>query len=540
MKLPDEDRLLGAVHHILADIAFRRGDKTLCRTEAEIARACYVRTGTLSGVEAIERVLGMIDITDRAASLKHLSISNALTEILREQVPADDTGLSRAGFFARRAYVNERMIELLLQEDKSIEAMAVLETAKGRSLQDVLAGTKIHDDSTEVRSVQDILTNWPKDVAAIEYFVGSENCWGFLILDGKVEVFSLLDDGKPISSRELIALVQQFLSDSELQARKMSGRVRNREGFGREWEPALYRLRTCLIPDAVLEKLRISQVENVLIVPQHVLHYLPFVALVVEQDKINNDPKVMPMPKFVLDEPFNVFQAPSLVVWDSLQQLENRPINSFAVVGISTFSQAASLAGVKKDVENINKAFARERVQTIVEDNATKDALETILGQRGLLFVATHGMNNPQNPLQGLLLLRSGKGNDDTITAEEIFETTVGTDLVVLSACYSGLAEQSPLPGDDLFGIQRALLHSGARAVVAGMWDVYDSTGPIIIDGLLKHLAEGESAPAALAGAQRDFMKQQRAEGATNPWTHPYFWAVYTLTGDGRVNCEKK
>ncbi|MDR0391308.1 MAG: CHAT domain-containing protein [Planctomycetaceae bacterium] len=317
----------------------------------------------------------------------------------------------------------------------------------------------------------------------------------------------------------------------------MSGRIQNKKGFGREWESVLYRLRNCLIPDVVLKKIRNSQVKNVLIVPQHILHYLPFVSLVVEQDKTNNDPKLMPMPKFVLDESFDVFQVPSLVVWDSLRQMENRPLNSFSVLGISTFSQASSLVGVKKDIDNINNAFGRERVQTIAENNATKDALKTNLAQRGLLLVATHGINNPCDPLRGLLLLRSGKGNDDEITAEEIFETTVGTDLVILSACYSGLAEQSPLPGDDLFGIQRALLHGGARAVIAGMWDVYDSTGPIIVGGLLRRLSVGESASAALAGAQRDFMKQQRAEGSTNPWTHPYFWAVYTLTGDGRVSC---
>ena len=207
------------------------------------------------------------------------------------------------------------------------------------------------------------------------------------------------------------------------------------------------------------------------------------------------------------------------------------------MVGISTFSHAPRLEGVKKDIENVNNAFGWQRVQTIAEDAATKAAVRKILGQRGLLLVATHGMNNPVHPLQGLLLLRSGDGSDDEITAEDIFESTVGSDLVVLSACYSGLADQSPLPGDDLFGIQRALLHGGARAVIAGMWDVYDSTGPMIVDRLLKRLTSGEPVSAALAGAQRDFLKQQRSEGSDNPWTHPYFWAVYTLTGDGRVYC---
>ncbi|MDR0327911.1 MAG: CHAT domain-containing protein [Planctomycetaceae bacterium] len=539
MKLPNEDRLEGAAHHILADIAFRWGEKDVCQAESEMARACYVRTGTLSGVEAIERLLGMLDTTDRTAALKHLSISNALSEVLREQIPADTIGLSRAGFFARRAYVNERMIGLLIQEGKPVEALTVLEAAKGWSLKDVLASAGINADSdemTEIRSVQDILVDFPKEIAAVEYFIGSESCWGFLIVNGNVEAFPLLDNGKPIASRELIATVQQYLSESELQARKMSARIIGGEGFGKEWESTLYRLRMCLLPDAVLDKLRKSQTKNVLIVPHHILHYLPFAALVVEQDK-NDDPKAMPKPTFVLDEPFGVFQSPSLVIWDTLHQRENRPIQPVTVVGISNFTRAPNLNGVKKDIENTLNAFGRERVQAVVENAATKDAVKTILRQRGLLLIGTHGMNNPVQPLHGLLLLRSGDGNDDAITAEEIFGTTVGKDLVVLSACYSGLADQSPLPGDDLFGIQRALLHGGARGVIAGMWDVYDSTGPMIVDALLKRLAAGESASAALAGAQRNFLKQQREEGANNPWTHPYFWAVYTLTGDGRACC---
>ena len=151
--------------------------------------------------------------------------------------------------------------------------------------------------------------------------------------------------------------------------------------------------------------------------------------------------------------------------------------------------------------------------------------------------MCTHGMNHPAQPLYGSLTLRSDDGQDDKITAEEVFKTTIGSDIVILSACYSGLADQSPLPGDDLFGIQRALLHGGARAVIAGTWDVSDATGPMIIENLLKRLAAGEPVSAALADAQRDFLKQQRGRGIRNPLTHPYFWAVYTLTGDGRVHC---
>ena len=64
------------------------------------------------------------------AALRHLEISQLLAELLREQIPMDQIGLGRAGFFARRAYVNEGIIELLLADGKSAEALQYAELAK--------------------------------------------------------------------------------------------------------------------------------------------------------------------------------------------------------------------------------------------------------------------------------------------------------------------------------------------------------------------------------------------------------------------------
>jgi len=100
-----------------------------------------------------------------------------------------------------------------------------------------------------------------------------------------------------------------------------------------------------------------------------------------------------------------------------------------------------------------------------------------------------------------------------------------------MSACYSGLADRSPLPGDDLFGLTRALLHSGVHTVVSGMWDVYDGTGPDLMRRFFEALAAGKAAPAALAESQRAFLKEQRDAGAGNPWLHPYF----SVAGDHRT-----
>ena len=115
----------------------------------------------------------------------------------------------------------------------------------------------------------------------------------------------------------------------------------------------------------------------------------------------------------------------------------------------------------------------------------------------------------------------------------ELFKLPIASDVVVLSACYSGLADRSPLPGDDLFGLQRAILQSGAKSIISGLWDVYDDTAPELVKSTMTHFKAGESISRSLADAQRDFLQKRKEAGPSDPWIHPYFWAVYTCSGGG-------
>jgi prepilin-type N-terminal cleavage/methylation domain-containing protein len=554
MELTD-DQLNGKAHHLLANIAYRQHDLIRCRNEAELARQYYINIGKISSIEFIERLLANTEIANPSAELKHLLISDALSEILREQIPEDEIGLNRAGFTARRASGKERLIELLIQENRTTEALAILEAAKARSLQDVLsnstikeiAGTPIHS-----RTIEEIVADIPQNTVAVEYFIGRRKCWGFLIVNGKAEAFPITDTIgiQPVQTRNLVALIQQCIEQhiagteeqwrSGLsQAKIILNRLKQGDGFRRKWQDDLFQLRKQLLPDTVLDKIRTAQPEQILIIPHHILHYFPFVSLVTKRDE-NKDRQYMPQPTFLLEEKFDIFYAPSLTSWDLIIRQQSQPFQQITAVGVSEFNGANTLSGVKKDMENIQNVFGKENVNVITENQATKQTLQKVFGNKGLLLVATHGMNNSSYPLNSFLMLRTEDGNDDAITAGELFYTSVQNDIIVLSACYSGLSEKSPMPGDDLFGIQRALLHRGAGAVIAGVWDVYDLTGTLLIHGLMRNLAEGKSIVAALSESQRNFLKEERANnGKQNPWTHPYFWAVYTLTGNGNIRYGK-
>jgi CHAT domain-containing protein len=550
----ESDRLVRAAsHEILAQLAFRSGDAPTCRKEVEQAIGDYLHAGALAGVESGHRTLGLLHLRQAEASedptaaeaarkqaLRHLMLSHILSETLREQIPADQIGLSRAGFFARRAYVNEQICRLLIAEGKPAEALRYAELAKARALGDVLAlavdGSA--DGTLEPRDLSEILADWPEDVAAVEYFLGTEEAWLFLIDTSGSVTARVLEDGRgrPLSSRDLVARVRSFLARIDHQADQMRRRLDAGMGYDHTWQYELHDFYRQLLPKGVLKKLRTA--ETVLVVPHHILHYFPLAALVTQPDTAQRTRDEMAKPRFLLDEPFDLCYVPSLAAWDLLREARDRPIRQVAASGIVEFERAQPLPGVRKDLANLKATFG-ERVRTVLSDQeASETRARGIFNRTGLMFLATHGKNFADQPLSSYLMFRADEKNDGYLTAGELYSIDVAADLVVMSACYSGLAERSPLPGDDLFGLQRALLHAGARTVVCGMWDVYDGTGPELMQGFFEGLAEGQPAPAALADSQRALLDRLRESEEVEPWLHPYFWAVYTTIGDDRTHVE--
>ncbi|MDR0609323.1 MAG: CHAT domain-containing protein [Planctomycetaceae bacterium] len=550
--IENNNKLLGQKYQLLASVAIRQFDYKSALQHTEKAKQYYLGSGRLSNFASMERSLGNIagKLGRTEIELEHLLNYDALLELLQEKIPADDIGLQRAGSMARRATSKERLIELLIENHRETEALQILETVKGRSLYDILMEShqELRTDWS-AHAVSSIIKKLPDNTAVLEYFIGREGGWGFFIFNNKIKAFRLQEHlydspfyGKELPVKEIISTIQKCLVSDlsntvetsrgvESMAQKMAKRLKEGSGYSRRWQNSLFRIRNWLLPDYILNEVRQYKIETVLIVPHHILHYLPFAALVTERDK-TNDQKKMPQPKFLIDENFSVFYAPSLSNWSLFQQRKSKTFHNISAIGVSEFASAPKLNGVKKDLENVKNIF--DKVSILAENHVTKDSVIKTLAEPGFLLIGTHGMNDAKKPLDSYFILRKTSDEDDFITAGELFYTSVKKDLIVLSTCYSGLSEKSPLPSDDLFGIQRALLQSGAGAVVASVWDVYDQTGPLVINGMMKHIANGKPATVALTQAQREFLQQERKEKEP-VWTHPYFWAMYILSGNGAI-----
>ena len=495
---------------VRALLAYRDGDDKAAAAAAKGALAVYLDIGQLAGAENAYRVLGLIaEKTDRREALRNYRIAHLVSESLRERFPADKTGRTRAGFFARKVYVADKIVELLLAEGKPREALEVLEQTKARSLQDLLAarGTRVDGGSGVAR----LLADWPAKTVALEYFLGGRESH-LLVVDaaGNVTDHVLRDArGEPIPPRDLIGRVHEFLTAVPKQAGKLYYRLSSRRGYDNRWQDDLARLHDELIPPAVRGQMKDADV--VVVVPQHILHYFPFAALVTERDAQETKAK-MARPKFLVDEPFALVTAPSLSSW---HRGPARSMQQVRAIGVPEAPGAPVLAGVVKDLANLQGVFG-PRIRSVLEgEQATAAAVKKVLPQRGMLFFAAHGLSFADHPLDSHLLLMPEEKNDGQLSAGDLFGLRVNADLVVMSACWSGLGDRSPMPGDELVGLSRAFLSAGAPTVVSGLWDVYDATAPDLMLGFFQGLAKGRPAAGALADSQRAFLGRLRERPAT-------------------------
>src|SRR5207244_8554109 len=125
------------------------------------------------------------------------------------------------------------------------------------------------------------------------------------------------------------------------------------------------------------------------------------------------------------------------------------------------------------------------------------------------------------------LVDEKGAPRDGFLRANEIYNLKLNADLVVLSACRTGLGKE--IRGEGLIGLTRGFFYAGAARVVVSLWDVNDEATAEVMGRFYKGvLGNGRLRPAeALRAAQVSLWREGR-------WRAPYYWAAFVLQGEPR------
>lgn len=198
-------------------------------------------------------------------------------------------------------------------------------------------------------------------------------------------------------------------------------------------------------------------------------------------------------------------------------------------------SQAQVYLGPSASEENFKlNAPGRKVIHLATHGYFISGECEEKLGRKSGSYLA-------ENPLleSGILLaganlhgsdIRNEEAEDGILTALEVSGMDLkGTDLVVLSACESGLGKVQQ--GEGVYGLRRAFQLAGAKTVVSSLWQVPD-------DETMKFMKTLYSTKAATYPElmQRVALKRIKEARLRRRPTHPFTWGAFVATGDWRIH----
>jgi CHAT domain-containing protein/Tfp pilus assembly protein PilF len=157
-------------------------------------------------------------------------------------------------------------------------------------------------------------------------------------------------------------------------------------------------------------------------------------------------------------------------------------------------------------------------------------AMSGELSKYQYVHFATHGVLSLEHPeLSGIALSmvnEKGQKQDGYLRLYEIYNLDLPAELVVLSACETGVGKQ--IRGEGLIALTRGFMYAGAKRVVASLWKVDDSATAALMAQFYKEMfVSGRTPAAALKEAQKTISQQPR-------WRSPYYWAGFVLQGEWR------
>ncbi|MBW4595761.1 MAG: CHAT domain-containing protein [Brasilonema angustatum HA4187-MV1] len=189
------------------------------------------------------------------------------------------------------------------------------------------------------------------------------------------------------------------------------------------------------------------------------------------------------------------------------------------------------LANTAEEAKGILKLIPAATSLEALNFDANYDwATSKTLNQFRILHFATHGFVNPEQPeLSGIVLSlfdKKGKPIRGYLRLEDLFNQDYPAELIVLSACETGLGKN--VNGEGLVGLTRGLMYAGAARVMLSLWEVNDEGTSILMQEFYTVLLQQKKTPSeALRAAQRKLWENPK-------WRSPYYWAGFTVQGEWR------
>ncbi|MEO6177917.1 MAG: CHAT domain-containing protein [Flavobacterium circumlabens] len=401
----------------------------------------------------------------REEKLMLQQLQNWNTVIIKEQQKLERANISKIN----EAIKKQNELMLLLKKSKSENK----ETVHDFDLQ------QLYDKSEQDHAV------------LVEYFLGSDCIYNFTVENNTIHLYYISLEGTGFAS--LMEFIRFFNDPNAI--------TDNPQNYNRLGSRIYKNLK---IPSS-------AKYKNLIIIPDGILSFLPFEALITKESTTTNFAKM-----HYLVNDFNVAYNNSVSFYLNsvpFSKTKKTVLGIFPIFENTDFALTFSRNELQSIKKNFGGQFFENKAATF--SNFKQNALHY-----SILHLSTHASSGD------LETPASIKFYDQEILYSELYNLHINPDLVVLSACETGIGKLYKAEG--AMSVARGFQFAGAQNLLFSLWKVNDFTTSVFMDDFYTNLKKDHSYFEANANAKRDFLKDPNIPNAKKS---PYYWSAFVYYG---------
>lgn len=373
---------------------------------------------------------------------------------------------------------------------KQLELEAIADSLQGEKQELQLALSKLEEDIASERTVgfysgldfdmAEFQKSIPEDEQVLKYYVADLEVFGVLMNSSEVNVRNL---GK--------------VKDLEQKVDRLRASILSIDQDYTSYSQELY--------EAILSPFPIQEGKRLQIIPDDFLHLLPFEVL----SESGTD--------FLIEKTPIAYQH-SFKLLNYRNPVQSK-FNPDFLIGFAPSYEGTQFSSIENNLEETERIVSYHSGEAKVGQEASKRNFVASLANYRIHHLAMHTEQQETNYDQSALVF----SNAELLKLDELYRMNFPSELVVLSACNTGVGQM--MPGEGLSSLSRALTFSGVKSSVYSLWEVPDKETSELMIFFYEEIKKGIPKDQALAQAKRRFLSEYPLKN------HPIFWAGFVING---------
>ncbi|MEO9893705.1 CHAT domain-containing protein [Aurantibacter sp.] len=357
---------------------------------------------------------------------------------------------------------------------------------------------KYRETTLNLRTIRNLVLE--KNSTLISYTLSKDNLYVIVLNNSKSDFYKLsFDEG----DRELVSDFYQLISKPSMDQGAAEVSV----------------LGETLFNKLLRKPLENYESENLTIIPDGELHYLPF--------------DLLQWKDSYLLETKNIGYGNSVTSLLELRKKAKSNKNRVLAFAPSfddatAFQSSRQFGKLLYNDDEVSKISAFYETKAVIDDKASLAAFKANSENFNIIHLATHASANDAYPDYSYLAF--SQQNDSTASnilyIKDLYNTSLNADMITLSACQTGIGKLQK--GQGMLSLSKGFYYAGAKSLVNTLWKINDKSSVKLMEYFYEELSEGKSKSKALQNAKLKYLQTTE----DNLLRHPYYWSAFVVSGD--------